>query len=275
MTSYIPLSSTDGDDERDYAALYEGAPEWIRRRLLEWIRGNLYNDQRRRWYQGAVDEIELDLKVSFSGSGSQLVSVCGHDERLLLNVVNWLLQHPDHRSDIRTVADVLSRGNSVWRVVGAESEVAHLERRVLRTLTDMAERAISASDASAEHLQNAWRDAWRIGGNPDYAYDQAVKAVESALKPIVSPRNDRTTLGTIIRDIETAPAKFSVRLEPNGEADGVATFLQSLKLLWQSQRRHGETESAVGASSEQAQDAISLATVVVDWVQRGAFRPHS
>ena len=114
------------------------------------------------------------------------------------------------------------------------------------------------------------------GRNPDAsgAYREAVRAVEAAYAPIVSPKNERATLGTIIADIRNKPSKFSVRLKAD-EADGnVDRLVSTLELLWKSEfDRHGSPDESVplNVSLEEAQDAVAVATTLVHLAQQGGF----
>ena len=270
MQQYVPLSKRDGKDERDYDVLHEGAPRWMRKQLLEWLNRNLHSSAPDgHWYEAALNEMELDLKLPIS-EGRDLLPACSDDELLLLNVINWMLEHPEHRSYEEVVADILDRGGSAWQVVWADG-AARLERRVVRALSELAHRVMAVGDVSGQHLQNAWREAWGINGSANEAYDQAVKAVEAALVPLVSPKNGKATLGTIILEMTSKPERFKVRLEPRRGADATRAFIGQLEVLWQSHRRHGEPNAVVQMSVDEARDAVSLAAQVVDWIQRRAL----
>ena len=65
---YIPLSARDGRNNIDYAALHEGTPDWIRGRLYEWLHSNLMGSHG-RYYVQVLEEIELDFRRSFGGTG--------------------------------------------------------------------------------------------------------------------------------------------------------------------------------------------------------------
>ena len=109
--------------------------------------------------------------------------------------------------------------------------------------------------------------------NADGACRDAIRGVEAALKPIVSPKQTVTTLGTIIGDIGSNSAKFQLRLE--AKDDPVLSFVSILSTVWTAQlARHGvdDESTPLGVSVEQARDAIALAATVASWAQTGAFR---
>ena len=126
----------------------------------------------------------------------------------------------------------------------------------------------------ARHLGDAWRKGW--GRNPEAsgAYNDAVRAVEAAYTPIVSPKNERATLGTVIADITNKPSKFRVRLQADEPEENVARLVSMLQMLWKSQLdRHGTSDEEVplNVSLEEAQDAVALATTLVHLAEQGGF----
>ncbi|WP_146243175.1 hypothetical protein [Curtobacterium sp. MCPF17_031] len=66
--------------------------------------------------------------------------------------------------------------------------------------------------------------------DPEEAYEKAVKAVEEAAAPVVSPKNSLTTLGTIIRDMK---AQQDWAIDLPGRATDVAIPLA--EALWSGQ----------------------------------------
>ena len=133
---------------------------------------------------------------------------------------------------------------------------------------------MAAETRPAQHLRDAWEKAW--GRNPDAsgAYREAVRAVEAAYAPIVSPKNERATLGTIIADIRNKPSKFRVRLQADDSEENVDRLVGMLQMLWKSQLdRHGTADEDVPltVSLEEAQDAVALATTLVHLAEQGGF----
>jgi len=197
--------------------------------------------------------------------------MCNADADLMLDVVNWLLEHGEHRTNVKRVSEVLDRGGSVWQVVGDESR-AYLARRVNPALTSLFDERMISDDAPETHLRNAWQAAWGVEPRPDAAYDHAVKGIESALRAIVSPNDGKATLGRMIGTIRAERDRFELRLRPTAGEDQLDVFVGALDLLWRSQPRHGQPDTVVGVSDDQARDAVSLAAHLLDWIQRGAFR---
>jgi hypothetical protein len=94
--------------------------------------------------------------------------------------------------DLQTLNELLILGGSVWQV---DPNGRQLIRRVDLTAAAPYEKATTPNDVAAEELAEAWRRAY--GRNPDAsdAWDHAIKAVEATLIPIVSPNQNKPTLG--------------------------------------------------------------------------------
>jgi hypothetical protein len=122
-------------------------------------------------------------------------------------------------------------------------------------------------------LSDAWHAVYGRNPNASSGYRDAVRAVEAAAKPIVSPNNPSTTLGTIIRDIEAAPQKWSLSLSPAGGVNAMDALLNMVKLLWKAQfDRHGTPDENVpiNVSIKEAETALHLAMTLVHWFTRGS-----
>ena len=189
---------------------------------------------------------------------------------LCLDVVDYILYHSDVSLGERTdLEEFLSVGGSAWGVTPRG-----LELRVDRTLQSTAETVFKKQARPSEHLAQAWHKAWGRSPDSSGAYREAVRAVEAAYSPIVSPKNELATLGTIIADIKNKPSKFSVRLQSDTPEENVERLLGMLQMLWKSQLdRHGTADEAVplNVSIDEARDAVALATTLVHLAQQGGF----
>ena len=117
-------------------------------------------------------------------------------------------------------------------------------------------------------------EAWGRSPDASGAYREAVRAVEAAYAPIVSPKNGLATLGSIIADIKNKPSKFEVRLQEDTPGANVDRLIGVLQMLWKSQLdRHGTADEAVplNVSIDEARDAVALATTLVHLAQQGGF----
>ena len=185
-----------------------------------------------------------------------------------LDVIDYILAEEDvHPVAVWQLEKLLSDGGSAWRATSGG-----LQRRIDSTAQATADSVIGTQTRASRHLADAWQRAW--GRDPDAsgAYREAVRAVEAGYQDIVSPRNERATLGTIIADIGNKPEKLRVRLGGD-EADGNVDRLGAmLEMLWKSQfDRHGTADDDVplNVTLDEARDAVVLSSTLVHLAQDG------
>ncbi|QOC89715.1 hypothetical protein [Micromonospora craniellae] len=169
------------------------------------------------------------------------------------------------------IETLLSTAGSAWRV---EQRCIGLERRIDETVTAavaMARR--DARDDAAEHLAESWRAAY--GRNPDHdkAYDEAVLAVEAVLCPLVSPNNQRPTLGTVIRDLRNQTSQWELAIgDTTGNPAGIGRLVNMLALLWDGQSRHAGAANSRRQSQIEGESAVHVAATLVQWINSGVLR---
>ncbi|GAA4875887.1 hypothetical protein GCM10023222_35100 [Saccharopolyspora cebuensis] len=215
------------------------------------------------------DELELDLSLRLRYEIPRVDYVAG--ERLLEIVDAILYWHfpvalDEHsRSAIKHLDRILTAGDSAWRV---SSKLNSLERRVNETATAAAAHVSGTTGAEpAEHLANAWYSAYGRIPDPDKAYDSAVLALESVFCPLVSPHNNRATLGTVIRDLRNQVSKWELAIGgPDGEPVGIAPLVQMLDLIWKGQSRHGGNSNSRNQTQAEAVAAVHMAITLAQWV---------
>lgn len=162
---------------------------------------------------------------------------------------------------------MLRSGASVYEVRETDGG-RYLARRVSDEETSLANEVMRSGTVAGSHIADSWRQAYGRQADPGQAYGEAVKAVEAAAQPVVSPKNKSTTLGTLIRDLKDGAANFEVRLDGDGQVDRLGAMME---LLWKGQvDRHGSPELKKAISPEQAEDALRLAVALVGWFEGGA-----
>jgi hypothetical protein len=199
------------------------------------------------------------------------------DEEFGLNVIDYALQHlslivgqvgyPDRRA--KRLDAILRTGGSAWEVSCIEEGARYqLSRRAVGPIREAIE-AVPASTRAHQHLVTAWN---RLSGrNPDEsaAYREAIRAVEAAAKPVVSPTNDKATLGTMIRAMRDKPEKWDAELM------GVEDVLRLMEAVWRGQLdRHGTDDESVpfSVSPEEADAAFSICLNLVRLYAGGHVR---
>jgi hypothetical protein len=196
------------------------------------------------------------------------------EPEVYLDLIDAIL-HELAASDMAVeLSRILEQGGSVWRVVpveGSKNLQYGLERRVEAIVADSAHQVMTSSGKAGVHLAAAWRAVYGRNPKPTEAYWESVRAVEAAGKPIVSPTNSATTLGTMINDLAAAPTKWKMTLEPKTGGDPIQILVSMMRLLWKSHKdRHGTPDESVEVSKSEAQTAVHLAVTLVQWFSVGS-----
>lgn len=233
-----------------------------------WIRGELLRIERRL-------DIGLDWQNGSRSAGRSLAKRVEADGELLLDLIDLLLsdlsEYWDGPDVTAKLEAILAEGRSAWRVAERDGRMA-LERRVDATVTAAAEVAMETPGSAGAHLSRAWSRAYSREPDPSAAYAEAVKAVEAAAKPTVTPKDDTATLGKMLPALRDRPEKWNVVLAAAPPFDKVAVVRLMAELLWQGQTdRHGRPES-VPVTQEQAEAAVHLAALLVQWFTAGSIR---
>lgn len=171
----------------------------------------------------------------------------------------------------RTLRQMLSEGGSAWTV--AESPL-RLERRVPDEEQQLYVTAVTPTDEASVQLQEAWAKVYGRDPDPSDAWDHAIKAVEILLHPIVSPANGKATLGTMLRDLEAKPEKWSLTLATSSTTVGAVEALTGmLRLIWPNPDRHGSgSDSSRVPTQEEAEQVVRLAVFVAGWLRVDALQ---
>jgi hypothetical protein len=282
-----PLSVRETNGAEAYDGPHDGVPEWMFGALWDWITKRY--PLTRVLMSGAYDDpaasdtyrrIQMALGLSLEQPGrealarrmqSTLHGIAVQRPAVLLDVADYWLAHDaaGERVAKRELDDLLRASRSVWTVTPGEP--AYLARRVAAEVRDAA-IALGDTGRPAEHLSRAWRALYGRNPNPSEGYREVVKAVEVAARPVVSPDNGRTTLGTIIHDMRTKPDKWTVGLKHHTPGGQVSAVVGMLDLLWSGQSdRHGDPDPAapLEVTQDEAEAALHLALTLVHWFSRG------
>lgn len=171
---------------------------------------------------------------------------------------------------------VLLNSGSVWEVSlrpkGEHGEHGGfcLTKRDLAEAKRSVERLREVPGRAGDFLAAAWNSLAGRNPQPSDAYDKAVKAVEAAMHPVVSPSDSKATLGKMRSVLRDKPSKwiFQSPVSP----DLVVTMAGD---LWEGHLRHGSDErfSDEGGRTDhtmvEADGALHLAIALVGFFQRG------
>ena len=164
----------------------------------------------------------------------------------------------------------LAMAGSVWHVM--LEPLPYLARRVSEELQGMVQAVVRQGGRPGDHLSAAWKHVY--GRDPDStaAYRDAVRAVEAAARPIVSPNSQTATLGTMIGEVRSDPSRWRVVIAHAGPQSPMVAVKDMMELLWKGQiDRHGTPDLEVPAnvSLAEAEAAVQLATLLVQWFVGG------
>lgn len=277
---YQPLHD---DFAVDRTVLHEGAPEWIRTQLLSQFSALLDLDPR------LAEDLQAELQLSLPSSTSRQVALLrmgDENGRRLIDFLNFAIKrvppthHPVKPTDsvqvVLRVGELLIRGQSAWMATQVDRRFC-LVRRVDATVQEAAEEAMAGPDAAAHHLREAWQACYRHDGDPDRAVDQAIRAMEAALRPVVAASDGQATLGKIAGNLRDGSSKWTLPLA--GTKRGVAplaTLAAQIEHAWRTHQRHAASDGTVsGNTSDEAEAVVATAVHVVHLVQRGLLQAAS
>jgi hypothetical protein len=297
--TWRPLSNRGSEEDAEaYDALHDGIPEWLVQSLVDWISQVFVatcntddlnarlvydydtNEARRR---NLLQLIERELRLRFKWShGSvdtatnDMLQQCFREPKVGLDVLDLLVNRlsrssPRYKQLIDQLDLHLHQGGSKYCVSANRDG---LESRVAPTVADRAAKLMTGKTRTAAHLREAWRDVYGRNPKPGNAYGEAVRAVEAAGIPIISPKNDKATLGTMIRDMKAAPHKWRVTLQP-ALGDPVQYVIGMMELLWTAQLRHGTPDPSVPltATPLEAEAALHIALTLIHMFEAGLIVP--
>jgi len=277
----------------------EGVPPWVRTSLFEWLEPILYavEDSRYHSYSGTpsiafLTLAERRLRFTLEWSGGERGAIhnlkerMNTDEALFLKVVDLAIENielgysfQDQREADARLAGILNEAGSVWRLNVREEASgqrgSHTTYRTIRSLqrrtvveTGDALRSVSQrAPGSAAHIASAWNYAFGRNPDPGRAYSEAIKAVEAAAIPIISPNNSKATLGSVIGQLRSTPQKWQVVLARGIDVHGgeptesIEIVTNLAALLWVNQAdRHAPVQPI---QQRQAEMAVHIALTLV------------
>ena len=193
----------------------------------------------------------------------------------VLRILDWTVYdnaeayNGEHRN--ANLDAILASGGSKWKV-GMRDGVAGLEERVPQGVQDAAEAVMAKPGHAGKLLSEAWHAAFGINPDPERAYAKAIKAVEAAAIPVVSPKNKDATLGTVVAQMRQ---QGDWKLELTREHKTHTTqqvVLGMAQALWTGQNdRHAGQPGYTPSTPAEAEAAVMLAVPLVQWFSSGAI----
>lgn len=259
-----------------YDVLHEGVPGWMRAGALAWLNESLLVgrdgrqmlrllEQRLRW--------PLDWSSGLNTAFQELSDVVWNDDPRAVELLDAVLmlntRRPAGAARAEALGSMLLDSASAWEVRKDPAGWFCLERRVDETVEASARATMTVADNAGHSLHLAWHRTYGIDVDASGAYREAVRAVEAAAKPVVTPHDQVATLGKMIQAMADKPTKWVFEL------GDVVTVIDMLRRLWKSQLdRHGTDDDTqpLSVTPAQAEAAVHLAVTLVHWFRNGHVR---
>ena len=274
--NWIPLSVRR--NQRQPFTPVDGIPDFLWQYAMRWIENALNDDA------SIACRLSIDLRLEQAGNyldyqgARYAIRACleeaGHNQIAALDVIDWLLNHSYGHAD--ALEYILKSAGHVLRV---SPDGSRLVERIEPTLWDEYEQVTQLDDQASQYMQEAWTLAFGREPNLSDAWGKAIKAIETLLKPIVSPKNNKATLGKMISALRQAPDKWECKLpdreyKANGEINvkpGIEVFIDALATIGYQPDRHG-SDQPQDVDEATARSVLFLATTVVGWLRDGILR---
>jgi hypothetical protein len=275
MNEYRPLSKR-GVPTDDLDTLHDQLEPWMQASLLSW-------GARFWWTHGEyssvsdtkfVNALERQFRLREPFQRGRVEVAKQLEDRMKahrvfgMDVIDFCLSYlsetvPSYANAAATELNgILRQCGSAWQV--SQREDAHTDRTIYflaRRDLEAAKNAIDEIRATAarpgEFLADAWRKLASREPDPNGAYDKAIKATEAAAQPVISPKNNKATLGTILRDLNAKPEKWKFALGKD-----LDTVISMADRLWTNHFRHG-TQPRSDHTFAEADAAVHLAIPLV------------
>ena len=256
----------------------DGVPDFLWQYAMRWIENALNDDT------SIVCGLSIDLRLERAGNyleyqgASYAIRACleetGHDQYTALDVIDWLLGHGFGHA--QPLEHILKSAGHVLRV---SPDGSRLVERIEPALWDEYEQVTQPDDKASQYMQEAWIFAFGRDPNLSDAWGKAIKAIETLLKPIVSPSDNKATLGKMISVLRQSPDKWECKLpdreyKAKGETNvkpGIEVFIDALATIGYQPDRHG-SDQPQDVDEATARSVLFLATTVVGWLRDGILR---
>jgi hypothetical protein len=292
-----PFLARRGNAQREeFIRLSDGVPDWLRESLWRWLAGKLestyvtpVNNKRYRSPDPMIiRRMERILRISsgwtWKGSdhSDRIAGLAAFRDTLYLDpdaflgAVDLALSELEPDNPEREVLEeILEEGASAWRV-GLVAGKPGLVERIDATVQLAAETTGTLDARAGRLLADAWKHAFSMQRDPSAAYRYAVRAVEAAAAPVISPKDNLPTLGKMISAFRSKPEKWNFAFTVSSAVDPKVVLLGMMQMLWTNEyTRHvdPDVQAPLHVSQSEAESAVVLALSLVNWFASGAIAP--
>jgi hypothetical protein len=279
---------------QEFVRLTDGVPIWLRESLWKWLSSRLngiYISSGARYASPSPEKIRkvervLRISCGWDGDGktfsdrqtglARLRDTLYYDDEIFLGAVDLMLSEvPPGGSECKELEDVLEEGASAWRV-GLVSGKPGLVERIDATVQLAAETTGTLDERAGRLLADAWKHVFSMNRDPSAAYRYAVRAVEAAAAPVISPKDSLPTLGKMIAAFRDKPEKWDFTFKVDSATDPKTALLGMMQILWTNEyTRHvdPDVQAPLHVSQAEAESAVVLAVTLVNWFASRAISP--
>ncbi|MGF9660644.1 hypothetical protein AAIH25_02100 [Arthrobacter crystallopoietes] len=274
----------DDSNAASYDALHDGVPDWMEESFWGWMkqrftltRRGAYSQNLRSFHLDRLREVERVCRVRVGYTGTALnegmTFTRGKLRKLDMELVvaDYLVAEHCSEHSQRELDIILRESGSKWRV-GVRAGRPGLVQRVPEGVQAAADHVMSSAGHAGARLAEAWGTAFGTNPNPSLAYSLAVKAVEDAAIPVISPKDATATLGKLIGQVR-AVGDWGLPLQrEDQQATSSSTVLALMRMLWagQADRHGGHHDPDLVITQEAAEVAVMTAATLVQWFTSGA-----
>ncbi|ADG78065.1 putative protein OS=Tsukamurella paurometabola (strain ATCC 8368 / DSM / CCUG 35730 /CIP 100753 / JCM 10117 / KCTC 9821 / NBRC 16120 / NCIMB 702349/ NCTC 13040) OX=521096 GN=Tpau_1437 PE=4 SV=1 [Tsukamurella paurometabola] len=123
--------------------------------------------------------------------------------------------------------------------------------------------ALITSDTTSDELRVAWANAFGRNGDPSDAWDHAIKALEAALIPVVTPGKINATLGSVLGELRANQGNKWRSCFPGKDDDHSPTpLVKTLEQIWPNIDRHQGGASRPPTEAE-ARSVVALTAALI------------
>lgn len=279
MSVWRPWDADD-DEYEERSLIRELLPASLYAPVLAWIRKELrpggayaYVDMNRVHDLQSGLQVDLRLQGRFVDADDVVRVIAQRGDQFVARVVDFFLSGYELDNWGRTPSEVDSLK---WHFDSAASAadialqdgVYRLRRRVPEGVEELAEASTqSAPTLAGQHLRKGWTEAYSLTPNTSLVMTEAIKAVEAAAHPVVSPNAKKVRLGMMTQTIKDQSGwTLAFPNRDDGHPDHKAVLVGMLETLIIAQAdRHGGAAPSV----LEAQGHVQLASTLVQWFTAG------
>ncbi|MFJ4166842.1 hypothetical protein ACIPY5_14925 [Microbacterium sp. NPDC089698] len=265
-------------DDIEYEAMLtarEMLPDHVRPAVMDWLDRALRqfngNDSIHLIQTSLHVDLELDTNLFYDAS-EVLDAVVERGDRFLIRTIDLLLATQNSLYEsynaALTLDMYLSRGASSIAVTESDEGPYRITRRLPDGVEQVASTATeTANEAAGRHLASAWRAATAFDADASKAMVEAIRAVEAAAGPVITPKEQPPRLGKIVAALKDSPRwRLTLQSRDDGHPDHRLVLIGMLETLAFAQRdRHGGEPAA----PVEAMGHVQLASTLVSWFSTG------